>query len=125
MGRRHTCTKKFKKGKPELSEKRKQTIKHKNTKAVRNLRPHHSLEDSVQLVWTEAVGIEAVKEILGPQEAEPPQILERTDATCPQLQIKRCRMLRDFNLKIYLFSFSVIRILKKNTPTYSSWSPTN
>lgn len=57
------------------------------------LRPHHSLEDSIQLVWTEAVGIEAVKKVVDPQEAESPQVLERIDATYPQLQTKRGRTL--------------------------------
>lgn len=57
------------------------------------LRPHHGLEDSVQLVWTEAVGIEEVEKGVDPQEAESPQVLERIDATCTQLQSKRGRTL--------------------------------
>lgn len=53
------------------------------------LRPHNSLENGVQLVWTEAVGIEAVEKVEDPQEAESPQVLQRIDASCPQLQTKR------------------------------------
>lgn len=55
----------------------------KNTKGVCRtyLRPDHSLKDSVQLISTEAVGVEAVKKVLDPQDAESPQVLQRTDAT--------------------------------------------
>ncbi len=65
---------------------RKQTIK--THKFVYNtyLRPDHSLKDSVQLISTEAVGVETIKEVLDPQDAESPQVLQRTDATCTQLQ---------------------------------------
>lgn len=50
------------------------------------LRPDHSLKNSIQLIWTEAVGVEAVKEVLDPQDAKSPQVLQRTDATGTQLQ---------------------------------------
>lgn len=49
------------------------------------LGPDHSLKDSIQLIWTEAVGVEAVEKVLDPQDAEAPQVLQRTDATCTQL----------------------------------------
>ena len=64
-------------------------IHKKRQVCITYLRPDHSLEDGVQLIWGEAVGVKAVKEVLDPQDAESPQVLQRTDATCPQLQMKR------------------------------------
>lgn len=51
-----------------------------------HLRPDHGLEDAVQLVRAEAVRVEAVEEILDPQDAQTPQVLQGTDAACTQLQ---------------------------------------
>jgi len=50
------------------------------------LRPDHGLKDGIQLIRTEAVGVEAVKKVLDPQDAESPQVLQRTDATWTQLR---------------------------------------
>lgn len=87
----HLHKKRFKLlGESETSGQRQQTIKtHIQTQRfVCNtyLRPDHSLKDSVQLISTEAVGVEAVKEVLDPQDAESPEVLQRTDATRTQLQ---------------------------------------
>lgn len=36
------------------------------------LRPDHSLEDSIQLIWAVAVGVKAVEKVLDPQDAQSP-----------------------------------------------------
>lgn len=50
------------------------------------LRPDHSGKDGIQLVCAEAVGVEAVQKVLDPQDAEAPQVLQRTDAPRTQLR---------------------------------------
>lgn len=55
--------------------------KNKNT----NLRPDDGLEDGVELIRSEAVRVKAFKEVLDPQDAEAPQVLQRVDAPCTQL----------------------------------------
>lgn len=39
------------------------------------LRPDHSLEDGITLIWTKVVPVEIIKEILDPEDAESPQVL--------------------------------------------------
>lgn len=50
------------------------------------LRPNNSLEDSVQVIWSEAVGVKVVKKVLDSQDTESPQVLQRIDATGTQLE---------------------------------------
>lgn len=49
------------------------------------LRPDDGLEDGVELVRSEAVRVEAVEEVLDPQDPEAPQVLQGVDAPCTQL----------------------------------------
>lgn len=46
------------------------------------LRPDYSLKYCVNLVWTEAVGVKIIKKVLNPEDANTPQVLQRTDASC-------------------------------------------
>lgn len=57
-------------------------------KKTRYLRPDHSLKHGVYFVRAEAVRVEAIEKVLNPQDAESPQILQRTDASGTQLQTK-------------------------------------
>lgn len=50
------------------------------------LRPDDGLENGVELVRSEAVRVEAVKEVLDPEDAEAPQVLQRADAPWTQLR---------------------------------------
>lgn len=59
-----------------------QTNGQKNT----YLRPDDGLEDGVELVQSEAVRVEAVEEVLDPEDAEAPQVLQRADAPWTQLK---------------------------------------
>lgn len=83
MGRRHTCTKKglFYSGNGVCVGK-----EGKESEQA-YLRPDHSLEDGVQLIRTEVVPVELIKKVLDPEDAESPQVLQRTNAACTELQM--------------------------------------
>lgn len=51
-----------------------------------NLRPDHSLEDGIQLIWTEVVPVKIIKKVLDPEDTKSPQVLQRTNAACTELQ---------------------------------------
>lgn len=51
------------------------------------LRPDHSLEDGIQLIWAEVVPVKIIKKVLDPEDAKSPQVLQRTNAACSELQI--------------------------------------
>lgn len=55
------------------------------------LRPDYSLEHSIQLIRAEAVGVKAIKKVLNPQNSQSPQVLQRANTTCSQLEQHRRR----------------------------------
>lgn len=74
MGRRHTCAEDIFTVKWKLCGQTRQTGETKKCNWT-CLRPDHSLEDGITLIWAKVVPVEIIKEILDPEDAESPQVL--------------------------------------------------
>lgn len=83
VGRRHTCAEDI------YSEMEMMWMMTNEAKKCgwTYLRPDHSLEDGITFIRAEAVPVEIIKEIVDPEDAESPQVLQWTDAAWAELQM--------------------------------------